>query len=191
VFTHPALNLRLYDCPHLLPAERTIVTGRSSPEASSPSGSASLKTNFLSDSAGTTNATRRTVESGKNSVAGELDLSTSKSTEVAADGDVMIVKQLPPAAVVLPAGADENIWLAAGQVVGTTMTVSSGATEFNCPQCGALYKLIRVEAPPSSDERGIMCRNCGAPLQGREGRYILKYFMVNRPKQVAAPRRRR
>jgi hypothetical protein len=70
------------------------------------------------------------------------------------------------------------------------MTALTRAAEFNCPQCGALYKLIRVEAPPSSDEREITCRNCGAVLQGREGPYILKYFMVNRPKQVAARRRR-
>ena len=28
----------------------------------------------------------------------------------------------------------------------------------------------------------ITCRSCGTPLEGREGRFILKYFLVSRPK---------
>jgi hypothetical protein len=28
-------------------------------------------------------------------------------------------------------------------------------------------------------EREIVCRRCGDPLEGRQGRYILKYFLVS------------
>lgn len=53
---------------------------------------------------------------------------------------------------------------------------------FNCPNCNALYKMVRVEAAPTAIEREIACRRCGAPLQGREGAFIFKYFLVDRPK---------
>jgi hypothetical protein len=49
-----------------------------------------------------------------------------------------------------------------------------------CPNCGALYRLVRAEAGPESGDREITCRSCGAPLQGREGRFILKYFLIER-----------
>jgi hypothetical protein len=43
-------------------------------------------------------------------------------------------------------GAGGNVaQLAPVRVVGATMTASNSAAEFNCPQCGALYKLVRVE----------------------------------------------
>jgi hypothetical protein len=72
----------------------------------------------------------------------------------------------------------------AGQVVGATVAASSKSAEFNCPHCGALYKLVRTEAPPSSDEREITCRKCGAPLRGREGAFVLKYFLVRDPPEL-------
>ena len=53
---------------------------------------------------------------------------------------------------------------------------------FDCPNCGANYKVIRVEADSQSDNRQITCRKCGAPLQGRQGDIVLKYFLVNQPK---------
>jgi len=52
---------------------------------------------------------------------------------------------------------------------------------FNCPHCNALYKVVRVEVAQTSPEREIACRRCGAPLQGREGAFIFKYFFVDRP----------
>jgi hypothetical protein len=63
----------------------------------------------------------------------------------------------------------------AGKVAGATM---DEPTVFNCPNCDALYKLVRMDAPPSSKEREITCRRCGAPLRGREGAFILKFFLV-------------
>jgi len=51
---------------------------------------------------------------------------------------------------------------------------------FNCPNCGVLYDLVKIEAEPTSADREISCLSCGGPLQGREGRFILKYFFVEK-----------
>jgi hypothetical protein len=54
-------------------------------------------------------------------------------------------------------------------------------SRFDCPNCRAEYKLVRAEVGPLPD-RQIVCRRCDAPLQGREGKFILKYFFVGRPR---------
>jgi predicted RNA-binding Zn-ribbon protein involved in translation (DUF1610 family) len=59
------------------------------------------------------------------------------------------------------------------------------AAQFNCPNCGAQYKVVRVEADPLTADREITCRSCGAPLQGREGGLVLKYFLVGHPRLQA------
>jgi hypothetical protein len=66
---------------------------------------------------------------------------------------------------------------------------NSHSTSFDCPNCAAKYEVVRVEAPqgPTVD-REITCVSCGGPLHGREGRFLLKYFMVERPKRRAAGR---
>jgi DNA-directed RNA polymerase subunit RPC12/RpoP len=52
---------------------------------------------------------------------------------------------------------------------------------FKCPTCGAEYEVVRAEAPPGpTTDREITCLNCGGPLQGREGAFLLKYFLVSR-----------
>ena len=51
---------------------------------------------------------------------------------------------------------------------------------FNCPNCGASYKVVRVEAPVRTNV-AIACRNCGAPLAACADGAALKYFMVARP----------
>ncbi len=56
----------------------------------------------------------------------------------------------------------------------------SSPERFDCPDCGAQYKLVRVEADAEQD-RQITCCRCGAPLNGREGAFALKYFLVGRP----------
>lgn len=53
------------------------------------------------------------------------------------------------------------------------------ASQFDCPNCGARYKVVRMEADKIDVEREIVCRRCGDPLEGRQGRYILKYFLVS------------
>jgi hypothetical protein len=54
------------------------------------------------------------------------------------------------------------------------------ATPFACPNCGAQYKLVRAEAGALPARQIIRCR-CGGPLKGREGKFILKYFLVDQP----------
>ena len=44
---------------------------------------------------------------------------------------------------------------------------------FNCPNCQARYKLVRVAGDDINFDGQITCRSCGAPLQGREGKDIL------------------
>ena len=51
-------------------------------------------------------------------------------------------------------------------------------TDFNCPTCGALYKLVRVEAPRAND-KPLTCLSCSGLLLNREGKFALKYFRTN------------
>jgi predicted RNA-binding Zn-ribbon protein involved in translation (DUF1610 family) len=62
-------------------------------------------------------------------------------------------------------------------------------TQFHCPNCAAQYEVVRADAPPGpTTDREITCLSCGAPLHGREGRFVLKYFLIERPKRRAASR---
>jgi len=62
---------------------------------------------------------------------------------------------------------------------------TSHAEAFNCPNCNSHYKLVRAEADPKSPEGQVACRQCGAPLNGREGDLVLKYFLVGQPRRQA------
>jgi hypothetical protein len=55
-------------------------------------------------------------------------------------------------------------------------------TSFQCPQCAAVYQVVRIEAD-SADDREINCPACHAPLRGRDGNFFLKYFMMGLPKR--------
>jgi DNA-directed RNA polymerase subunit RPC12/RpoP len=57
---------------------------------------------------------------------------------------------------------------------------------FKCPNCRAEYRVIRVEADPAKD-REIICLKCGGPLPGREGNFILKYFLLRRSGKFERP----
>jgi hypothetical protein len=72
---------------------------------------------------------------------------------------------------------------------GESVVAKPDVSRFECPNCGAKYKLVRVEADPKIINRQITCRSCGAPFHGREGTLALKYFMVDRPR-VRAPANR-
>lgn len=63
------------------------------------------------------------------------------------------------------------------------------STCFVCPNCGAVYQVIRGEAGPETMDRGIACRSCGGPLLSREGGFVLKYFLVERSRVQALGRR--
>jgi hypothetical protein len=60
---------------------------------------------------------------------------------------------------------------------------------FTCPNCNAFYQVVKVEAGPETTDREIACRVCGVPLAGREGKFVLKYFLLReatRRKRVGA-----
>jgi predicted RNA-binding Zn-ribbon protein involved in translation (DUF1610 family) len=67
--------------------------------------------------------------------------------------------------------------------------VKSEAELVKCPNCGSQYKLVRVEAERDPSHGRIECRRCGGPLSGREGRFILKYFLIDRPRRQLKPTR--
>jgi hypothetical protein len=55
----------------------------------------------------------------------------------------------------------------------------TGFNRFTCPTCQALYDVVKVEAGQEADSgRQLTCRSCGAPLASRNGKFILKYFML-------------
>jgi len=58
------------------------------------------------------------------------------------------------------------------------MAVVSRSKTFICPNCNALYQVVKVEAGPETKSHEIACRVCGFPLAGREGKYLLKYFLL-------------
>ncbi len=51
---------------------------------------------------------------------------------------------------------------------------------FTCPNCAAFYQVVKAEAGPETDNREINCRACGSPLAGREGKFVLKYFLLRK-----------
>jgi hypothetical protein len=53
-------------------------------------------------------------------------------------------------------------------------------SSFVCPNCHALYRVVRVEADPEMVEREITCRACGGPFPAREGKFLLKYFLLRK-----------
>jgi predicted Zn finger-like uncharacterized protein len=67
----------------------------------------------------------------------------------------------------------------------SSQSSSQASVRTNCPHCGAAYKVVQIEAP--SDPVEITCRSCGGPLQGREGRFLLKYFLVDKRRKAAPP----
>ena len=69
------------------------------------------------------------------------------------------------------------------------------AVGMTCAEAGGKLRTYRlnlpdgVEAPPGpTTDREITCLSFGGPLHGREGRFLLKYFMIERPKRRAANR---
>jgi len=61
-------------------------------------------------------------------------------------------------------------------------------TRFNCPQCSAVYRVVRVEIPRAADEE-VACVNCGSALPPREDKFALKYFLVSPRTPTGRPRR--
>jgi predicted RNA-binding Zn-ribbon protein involved in translation (DUF1610 family) len=62
--------------------------------------------------------------------------------------------------------------------------IRSAAVHFNCPNCNALYQIVKVEAGPETVDTQITCRVCGAPFSGREDGLVLKYFLLRKAARV-------
>ena len=53
---------------------------------------------------------------------------------------------------------------------------------FKCPHCTTRYHVVQVEADPSTEVE-IDCLVCDQPLPSRDGRFILKYFLLDGPRR--------
>jgi hypothetical protein len=51
---------------------------------------------------------------------------------------------------------------------------------FTCPNCQALYHVVKAERGPETVDHDLTSRSCGAPLPGREGNFDLKYFLLRK-----------
>jgi hypothetical protein len=60
---------------------------------------------------------------------------------------------------------------------------------FKCPICDALYHIVKVEAGSETVDRGITCRACGGLLPGREGKFVLKYFLLRNAGRIQKSRK--
>ena len=58
---------------------------------------------------------------------------------------------------------------------------------FKCPNCGAVYQVVKAEAGPETSDGPVACRICGAPLAGRDGPFVPQIFSFADP--WAAPQR--
>jgi predicted RNA-binding Zn-ribbon protein involved in translation (DUF1610 family) len=65
-----------------------------------------------------------------------------------------------------------------GHSRGGRIMAAAVKASFICPNCNALYRMVRQEAGPETVDRQITCRACGAPLPSREGKFVLKYFLL-------------
>ena len=73
------------------------------------------------------------------------------------------------------------------------MTEKLRPNPFQCPHCAAKYALVKVEALAPEAlvpvDAKVRCISCGGPLDGRENAFILKYFLVERPRPDQRPTR--
>ena len=60
----------------------------------------------------------------------------------------------------------------------------SAFPSFTCPNCDALYQVVKVEAGPETIDGEVACRSCGAPFAGMEGKFVLKYFLLRKAGRV-------
>jgi len=62
---------------------------------------------------------------------------------------------------------------------------AQASVRISCPHCGAAYKVVQVEAPSEPVE--VTCRSCGGPLPARDGKFLLKYFLVDKRRKAPPP----
>lgn len=72
-----------------------------------------------------------------------------------------------------------------GQGAYLTAMAPRPTTFSACPNCGTQHKVVRVEKTALTRP---ICRECGAPLQARAGKFVLRYSIVRRPKEASGGR---
>ena len=60
---------------------------------------------------------------------------------------------------------------------------------FTCPSCRAPYQVVKCERGPETVDHDLTCRSCEAPFPGRDGNFVLKYFMLRKADRVQKVRR--
>ena len=56
---------------------------------------------------------------------------------------------------------------------------------FECPECRAVYKRVRVPKPePKRYREAVFCVRCGEPFNTEDATDFLKYLMVDHPKPL-------
>jgi hypothetical protein len=51
---------------------------------------------------------------------------------------------------------------------------------FTCPNCKSLYEVIKTEVASGTDNRDKTRCACGSSFAGREGKFVLKYFILRK-----------
>jgi heavy metal efflux system protein len=76
-------------------------------------------------------------------------------------------------------------------VPGVVFMPGGPPIDFSCPNCGALYKVVRVLKLETNqpDYQDVHCAHCKRPLSGTDDRFLLKYFMVQKPHGKSNARR--
>jgi hypothetical protein len=85
----------------------------------------------------------------------------------------------PPADIARPPSVELNKRASWGRI----MAGRPKFPMFTCPNCKALYQVVKVEAGLETEDREITCRVCGGPFLGREGKFVLKVFPLEKSSQ--------
>jgi hypothetical protein len=51
---------------------------------------------------------------------------------------------------------------------------------FRCPNCNALYQVVRAKAGPETVDLEAASGMCGEALVAREGQFVLKYYLLRK-----------
>jgi predicted Zn finger-like uncharacterized protein len=50
-----------------------------------------------------------------------------------------------------------------------------------CPNCEVRYHVVKIKVGTVAVDPPVKCRGCGAPLPGRDGNFVMKYFPLRKP----------
>jgi predicted Zn finger-like uncharacterized protein len=67
------------------------------------------------------------------------------------------------------------------RILAKSFMPSPNASLFRCPNCNALYQVVRAKAGPKAVDLETACGICGGVFVVREGLFVLKYFLLQLP----------